>query len=195
MTKGKSGSKWERKAERRKNRSLETKKARQEREKKEKNAKIIKYGGLAVILIVAGFYLSNSKSDQLTPPSIIINPLEYDFGDVSVAGGIVKTGMNIKNEGGSDLLINDMETSCGCTSATVTKDGEEGPAFNMRMHGTNPVGWSETLKPGEIALLTVYYDPNVHPDMRGPVTRSVVLYSNDQSAPKKEVRIFVNQVA
>jgi hypothetical protein len=172
---------------------LESKKARHGKERKEKTGKIIKYGGLAVILIIAGFYLSNSEPDQSTPPRITINPLEYNFGDVSVAGGIVKTVMTIKNEGASDLLINDMDTSCGCTSATVEKNGIEGPAFGMKMHG-NPRGWSETLKPGETALLNVYYDPMVHLDLRGPVTRSIAVYSNDRRAPAKEVRISVNQV-
>jgi hypothetical protein len=127
-------------------------------------------------------------------PVISIDPLLYDFGDVSFAGGVVKTVMTIQNEGGSDLVVNEMDTSCGCTSASVTKDGVEGPVFGMKMHGTNPVGWSISIKPGENALLNVYYDPTVHPDLRGPVTRTVSIFSNDPIEFQKEVRIDVNQV-
>jgi len=126
-------------------------------------------------------------------PVIEITPVYHDFGDVSLAGGKVKTVMTIKNTGGSDLVIKDMETSCGCTSASITKDGVEGPVFGMRMHG-NPTGWSVTLKPGETALLNVYYDPRVHPDLRGAVTRTISIYSNDPVDFKKDVRIEVNQV-
>ncbi len=127
-------------------------------------------------------------------PKMSIEPTLYDFGDVSFAGGVVKTVMTIKNEGDSDLVINEMDTSCGCTSASITKDGVEGPVYGMKMHGKNPVGWSVTLKPGEMALLNVYYDPTVHPDLRGPVTRSVSVFSNDPVEFQKDVRIEVNQV-
>jgi hypothetical protein len=64
----------------------------------------------------------------------------------------------------------------------------------MKMHGTNPVGWSETLRPDEKAMLNVYYDPTVHPELRGPVTRMVSLYSNDPVDFKIDVTIDVNQV-
>jgi hypothetical protein len=127
-------------------------------------------------------------------PKILIEPTLHDFGDVSFAGGAVKTVMTIKNEGGSDLVINEMDTSCGCTTASVTKDGIEGPVFGMKMHGTNLVGWSEILKPGETAQLNIYYDPTVHPDLRGPVTRTVSVFSNDPVEFQNEVRIEVNQV-
>jgi hypothetical protein len=194
MAKGKGLSKREKKELQKKKRVEERDKARKEREQKEKRDRYFKYGALAVILIAAGFYLSNRETGSSSVAWIVIDPVEYDFGDVSIAGGIVKTSMNIRNTGSVDLVIDDMETSCGCTSATVEKDGVEGPAFGMKMHGTNPVGWSETIKPGETALLNVYYDPMVHPDLRGPVTRSITLYSKDARIPAKEIRIHVNQV-
>jgi hypothetical protein len=127
-------------------------------------------------------------------PKIFISPIFYDLGDVSFAGGVVKTTLKIENHGESDLVLSDIDTSCGCTSASVTKDGNEGPVFGMKMHGTNPVGWSETLRPDEKAMLNVYYDPTVHPELRGPVTRMVSLYSNDPVDFKIDVTIDVNQV-
>ncbi len=127
-------------------------------------------------------------------PKIIVEPITYDFGNVSFAGGAVKASMTVVNEGESELVLNDMETSCGCTSATIEKDGKEGPAFGMRGHGPTPVGWSETLKPGETALLNIYYDPAVHPELRGAVTRIVTIHSNDPVDFKKDVRIDVVQV-
>jgi len=194
VARNKAATKREKKELRRKKRAEEREKARKEREQRERRERYIKYAALTVIFIFAGFYLLGRDTGARGSPRITIEPLEYDFGDVSVStGAVVKTVMKIKNEGGSDLVLNDMETSCGCTSAAVEKDGKEGPVFGMRMHG-NPTGWSVTLKPGETALLNVYYDPRVHPDLRGAVTRSIAIYSNDPKAPVKEVRIHVNQV-
>jgi hypothetical protein len=194
MAKGKGLSKRERKELKKKNRLEEREKVRSEKRRIEKRDRYIKYGAVAAVLLVAGFFLMDRDPGTNGASRILINPTSHDFGDVSVRGGVVKTVMTIKNEGDSDLVINEMDTSCGCTSATVEKDGKEGPAFGMKMHGDNPVGWSERVKPGENALLNIYYDPMVHPDLRGPVTRSVAVYSNDERTSVKEVRISVNQV-
>ncbi len=178
-----------------KEKRLEQRDARRREQKKiEKKNSLIKYSVIALIVIVAAFYLSNRDSNLAEAAVIKIDPTVYDFRDVSVKGGVVKTVMTVKNEGGSDLVINDMESSCACTTATITKDGVEGPVFGMRSHGDNPVGWSETLKPGESAQLNIYYNPTVHPDLRGPVTRAISLYSNDPRSKRSVVKVEVNQV-
>ncbi len=112
---------------------------------------------------------------------------------MSVAEGTVTTLMTVKNVGKSDLIINNMDSSCGCTSARLIVDGKEGPKFSMSSHGTNPKDWSATLAPGETAQLKVYYDPTVHRDLRGPVTRTITIFSNDPERGK-EVRISANQI-
>jgi hypothetical protein len=160
----------------------------------ERKNKFVKYSVIAVIVLVAAFYLFNRDSNLAEAAIIKLDPTGYNFGDVSVRGGVVNTVMTIKNEGGSDLIINDMDSSCGCTTATISKDGVEGPVFGMKMHGTNPVGWSETLRPGETALLNIYYNPMVHPDLRGPVTRAISLYSNDPRSKISVAKVEVNQV-
>ncbi len=169
-------------------------KERLERERKEKRDRWIKYGVIALIILVSSFYLIKRDDNLKNPPRIDIKPSSHNFGDVSVAGGVVKTAMTIKNEGKSDLIIDDMDSSCGCTTATITKDGKEGPVFSMRAHGTNPVGWSEKIKPGETAELNIYYDPQAHSDLRGHVTRVITVFSNDPKTSKKIVKIEVNQV-
>ena len=194
MAVGKGLSKRERKDQKKKRRVENQEKVRLEREREEKGTRTIKYGLLAAAFLVAGYLLIIKTPGVSGNPRITINPLEYDFGDVSMKEGVAKTVMTIKNEGDSNLVIKDMETSCGCTSATVEKNGKEGPVFGMKGHIPTPVSWTETLKPGETAILNVYYDPLVHPELRGPVTRLVTLYSNDPAVPGKEVKIFVNQV-
>lgn len=186
--------KHERKELKRNTRREKREKERLERERKEKRDRWIKYGVIILIILVSGFYLYKRDTRLKNPPRIVIEPSSYNFQDISVAGGVVKTSMAIKNEGKSDLLIDDMDSSCGCTTATITKDGKEGPVFGMKMHGTNPIGWSETLKPGETAELNIYYDPQAHPDLRGHITRVITVFSNDPKTSKKIVKIEVNQV-
>ncbi len=195
MVKNKDISKREKKENRKKRKADQLQKKKLSKEKKEKRDRYIKYGAAVSLVLLLGYYmLSGDEGKSANSPVISIEPTEYNFGDVSLRGGVVKTVMTIKNVGGADLIINDMETSCGCTSATVEKGGEEGPAFSMKGHGPAPVGWSQTLQPGEAALLNIYYDPAVHPELRGAVTRAIALYSTDPSSPVKEVRIHVNQV-
>jgi len=64
----------------------------------------------------------------------------------------------------------------------------------MSAHGTNPKGYRLTIPPGDSADLKVYYDPNVHKDLRGLVRRSVSVYSNDPRNKVEEVVISANQV-
>jgi hypothetical protein len=127
-------------------------------------------------------------------PQLVIYPKAYDLGNVSVSGGVVTTLVHLTNKGKTNLVIDDMETSCGCTSASIVYDGVEGPLFNMREHGNNPVGWSVSIRPGDTAILKVIYDPMVHPDLRGTVTRLVTIYSNDPIDPQTTFKLRLNQV-
>lgn len=129
-------------------------------------------------------------------PIVSLNIDTYDFEDVSQKKGIVSTFFEIKNEGKTDLVINRLETSCGCTSASIVYQNEESPKFNMPGHGINEeVGdWEVVIAPNETAQLKVYYDPNVHGEFRGVATRSIYIYSNDPIDFQKEVKIELNQV-
>jgi len=128
-------------------------------------------------------------------PKIVINPVLHDFGDVSVAKGVVSTIMTMTNEGKSDLVLSSIETSCMCTTASFIVKGRESPVFGMDMgDGKHPTGWSETISPGQKAVLKIYYDPTMHEDLRGPVTRTISVFSNDPIDFEYEVRIEANQV-
>ena len=57
--------------------------------------------------------------------------------------GVVTTAFNFRNDGRSDLVINNINTSCGCTSASIVYNGEESPVFTMPGHGKeNPKDWA-----------------------------------------------------
>lgn len=128
-------------------------------------------------------------------PIIAVGHDSYDFGDVSQKEGKVFTSFELKNEGKNDLVIDRLETSCGCTFASIVFKGEEGPQFTMPgMNYENPTDWKVSIPPGEQAQLKVMYDPDVHQDFRGAATREIYVFSNDPIDFEKKVRIELNQV-
>lgn len=129
-------------------------------------------------------------------PVITISPDSYDMGDVSQKQGTASTFFSIKNEGQGDLVINKIETSCGCTSASIVYGGQEGPIFSMPGHGENEKikDWQVAVPSGGEAQLKVYYDPNMHKKFRGSAIREIYVFSNDPIDFEKKVKIELNQV-
>ena len=69
-----------------------------------------------------------------------------------------------------------------------------GPTFAMEGHGQeNPKDWQVAVKPADRATLRVYYDPTVHPDLEGAVTRTVSIMSNDPVEFETKVAISLEQ--
>ncbi|MFQ6049607.1 MAG: DUF1573 domain-containing protein [Candidatus Paceibacterales bacterium] len=128
-------------------------------------------------------------------PIISLNPNSYDFGDVSQKKGKVFTYFDLKNEGKDALVIDRLETSCGCTFGAIIFNGEESPYFTMPGHGYDNPEWDGvSIPPGEQAQLKVMYNPDVHKDFRGAAIREISVFSNDPIDFEKRVRIELNQV-
>lgn len=127
-------------------------------------------------------------------PRIEISEASRDLGTVSQKQGIVTTDFEFKNVGKSDLVVNKLSSSCNCTSAAVVYEGKVGPKFAMEGHGEeNPTDWEVAIKPQDSAILRVYYDPTVHPDLEGAVTRTVSIISNDPVEFETKVIIILEQ--
>ena len=128
-------------------------------------------------------------------PIISLSSESFDFGDVSQKNGVVSTLFEIKNEGKQDLIIDKLDSSCGCTSASVVFQGAEGPRFAMAGHGIeSPSDWKAVIPPGQSGQLKIYYDPSVHADFRGYAIREIYIYSNDPIDFEKKVIVELNQV-
>ena len=140
-------------------------------------------------------YIRSKAPDN--PSKIEIKNPKYDFGTVSQSEGVVSTTFTIENTGGSDLIIENMDTSCMCTTASLIYQGKESPKFGMSMHGENPENFELVIPPGESALLKVYFDPNAHGKQKKPevkITREVSIISNDPVDFQKKVKIELTQV-
>jgi hypothetical protein len=128
-------------------------------------------------------------------PRIEMAEIERDLGTISQSKGDVSSDFELKNVGESDLIIDKLSSSCGCTSASVVYEGKVGPSFTMPGHGKeNPTDWQVAVKPGDTAILRVFYDPNAHGDFTGAVTRTVSLFSNDPVEFETKVTITLDQI-
>lgn len=113
---------------------------------------------------------SSAPLDEPTPQVDIPNT-QHDFGRVPSRRDVAHV-FEIQNMGNDDLVISNLVTSCGCTTAELT---------------------SNVIPPGERADLTVYFDPNYH-QTRGEVVRLVWFATNDPTYPWAEVRLTANVV-
>lgn len=190
---------------RKKERVNEKRRERIERKRKERIRRVVGWGavifGIVIISYLLFGFFSSQKKPEITysredenAPRIQVKPEYYDFGEVSVGKGTVTALLTIKNVGENDLIIDNMETSCMCTEVSLIVDGKESPKFGMTMHG-NPVNWWQNLTSGEEAQLKIYYNPRVHSELRGSLTRIITIYSNDPWNSKKEVRIGAYQIS
>ena len=131
------------------------------------------------------------------PPKIEINNPAYNFGTVKQTEGNVSTIFIVRNTGKKELIINNLETSCMCTSASMIYGGIEGPKFGMGMHGNNPKDYELIIPPGESAQLKVYYDPMAHGKQKDPeqrIIREITITSNDPVDFQKKLRIEITQI-
>jgi len=156
---------------------------------KKNDPRLIIFMSAAFILIVGGIILgvaTSSKGENDNSSGVAklsVDSTYYDFGDVSMAKGLVNHTFKITNEGEGELKISNISTSCMCTTAVLDVAGEKSPSFGMPGHGgANPTFWSATIKPNQTADLIVTFDPNAHgPQATGPITRVITIYSNDNS--------------
>ena len=98
---------------------------------------------------------------------LVIEQTSIDLGQVT-NGEVRSMEIPLRNAGSSELVIESVTTSCGCTSAEVS-----------------PM----TIQPGESGLLLVQFDSGAHgPESNGPVMRQVFIASNDSDEPEMEFR-------
>lgn len=87
-------------------------------------------------------------------PKIVFEKLTHDFGKIYI-GEIVEYGFKFKNQGTSELVVNNVKSSCGCTAALASK--------------------SHLLK-DETGEIKVKFNPGRYV---GKVSKSVTVNSND----------------
>ena len=121
---------------------------------------------------MAGPVRSDEPSKPASPvspsapgPRIAVDPPAFDFGRTLPQKAVTRE-FSIRNFGDQDLVIENVSTSCGCTVAdTLAK---------------------KVVKPGGSQPLRVTLTTPVGP---GPITKSVVVRSNDPARPLLEIKL------
>ncbi len=122
-------------------------------------------------ILITGEVFKNGSSKNLTANAarIQFEKLYFDFGTIP-EGKVVGTTVKFKNTGSGVLRIKDIETSCGCTAALISK---------------------KVLKPGEEGKIRIEFD-STH--KQGKIARTVTVYSNDEQNSRSVITIFANVV-
>ena len=108
---------------------------------------------------------------QTEGPKVALDRKLHDFGTIPQYGGTVEARFRVSNEGSEDLAIGQLTTSCSCTSASIG---------------------SQTIAPGDEAILTVIFDPDFHEEPLDVFKRTVFIPTNDPNTPEAEVSILVD---
>ena len=125
---------------------------------------------IGLIIVAAGLVLKNIDRPD---GRLVVSSSLVDFGDIDQSRGAVEATVEVSNAGGRTLEIYRLSTSCGCT--TVQMD-------------------QSPLLPGDKRTLTIRFDPMVHPDESGPITRAVYMQSSDPEQPEVIIDITGNVI-
>ncbi len=122
--------------------------------------------GLAVIFTIMFFVLNNSKlTASLKAPKIVFKEEVHDFGKVP-RGPELQYNFKFTNKGNANLLIERVQTSCGCTGATVGEKTE----YKKNESGEIKVNFTTQGREGQ-------------------QEKTIIIYSNDPENPQKVLSI------
>ena len=99
-------------------------------------------------------------------------PEMYDFGKIKKENGIASTSFTVKNNTESEILITEITTSCGCTTAEIE---------------------AKLIQPGTAQTLTVYFDPNFHKEPDGKFSRTVFLQTSDTQEVQAKISVEITE--
>jgi len=101
-------------------------------------------------------------------PKITYDKTQHDFGKVREDGGLVSHDFTFKNSGTAALIIQNVQTTCGCTTPEWTK---------------------QPINPGETGFIKVSYDVKGRP---GPIDKSITVITN--TSPARSTLKIVGEV-
>ncbi len=145
---------------------------------------------ISVIVLMGGLFMitaTTQSTPQVKVSSLakadVLTPTSFDWGNIDYSGPKVTKAFSIKNIGSDVLQLYNIHTSCHCTKAYVTINGEVSPEFGMDMGG-DVSSYIGKVNPGQKADITVVFDPAYHgPEGVGPINRYVNVDTNDKGQP------------
>jgi len=106
------------------------------------------------------------QNKNLTTPEITFVKTVHDFGEIRL-GDKIRTSYFFKNTGTKDLLLLQVQTSCGCTATEWS---------------------SEVIKPNQVGEIKVVFDTEQIENKIGKQNKVILVISNAQS---KEIKLHL----
>ena len=148
---------------------------------------IIYFAVMAIVIFgllvwIAGPDDSSDGADNIaSASSLILDETFFDFGNISMAAGIVSHEFKVKNSEDNEAIVSQIYTSCMCTEASFIKGDMKFGPFGMAGHGFIPK-IDGKIGAGEEAIIKVDFDPAAHgPAGVGPIERVVYLVKKNNS--------------
>ncbi len=121
----------------------------------------------AVIVPVAVLLFASGAVAQAKKPLAVFEATSHDFGKVK-QGDVLSHEFVFKNGGGAPLVVDKVETSCGCTAALVSE---------------------KIVAPGKQGKIKTTFDTRGY---SGRLTRYIYLVSNDGENPRRELSVVAD---
>lgn len=116
---------------------------------------------------------------------------QFDWGTIKYSGPKATKVFTIKNSGTESLQLTKVKTSCTCTTAQISIDGNKSPLFSM--HAGSP--WVGEVAPGKEAQIEIVFDQTFHgPSGVGPIERYITVETNDANQPSIEFYLKGNVI-
>lgn len=151
----------------------------------------------ALLILIGGIVALSGSSTTSTTISTSqnakasVDQKTYDWGTINMKDGNVSKTFAIKNAGTDVLKLTKVKTSCHCTKAQVTINGNTSPSFGMNT--VSP--WVGEVPPGNEAQLNIVFDPAYHgPNGIGPITRYISVDTNDPNNSTLEFTLTANVI-
>ena len=109
-------------------------------------------------------------------PKIVMTKATHNFGKIG-PGTSNKADYEFKNEGQSALLVNRIQSTCGCSKPTLIKDGKR---FAM------PLKEPVSFEPGELGQIEVTFKS---PSRKGKVEKSLYVLSDDPASKRTKFSV------
>lgn len=114
-------------------------------------------------------------------PKIVLTKASHDFGDVGPQS-VHKAEYDFENKGNTTLLVNNVQTTCGCSQPTLFKDGK---SYKVPLREPVP------FEPGQSGKVEVTFTAGA---VKSAVNKHLYIHTNDPTAPRAELELKANVV-
>mgnify|MGYP001590207567 CR=1 FL=1 len=122
---------------------------------------------LGAVMALAAVFLASGALAQAKKPRAVFRETSHDFGKVK-QGDVVSHDFVFKNDGTAPLIVDKVETTCGCTAALVSE---------------------KKIEPGNDGKIKTTFDTRGY---SGRLSRYIYLVSNDGENPRRELSLVAD---